>query len=160
MGEGECAGDWILGLPLPGMGMGAAPPIWGVLWAIAGDSLKPNWMFLCAPAGPPFATWPAGALALMVTELLRACSGPPLTMALPRATGGAATGTAGVMFGLPFIGGAFEGLPFWAEEPPTTGGWEPVAISGVDVGFLFAPAAEAYDGAAGAAGVGAGFWFG
>lgn len=46
MGEGECAGDWILGLPLPGMGMGAAPPIWGVLWAIAGDSLKPNWMFL------------------------------------------------------------------------------------------------------------------
>ena len=103
--------------------------------------------------------WPAGALALMVTELLRAWSGPPLTMALPREMGGVATGTAGVKFGRPFKGAAVEGLPFWAEEDPTTtGGWEPVAISGEDVGFLLAPAAEAYDGAAaGAAGVGAGF---
>lgn len=132
--------------------MGAAPPIWGVLWATAGDS-KPNWMFL----GPPFAMWLAGAL--MVTELLRECSGPPFTMALPRATGGVAMGTAGVTLGRPFMGAAAEGLPFWAEEPTTTGGLEPVAISGEDVGFLFAPAAEAYDGAAGAKGVVAGFWF-
>ena len=42
-------------------------------------------------------------------------------------------------------------------DPTTTGVWEPVAISG-DVGFVFAPAAEAYD-AAGALVVVAGFWF-
>ena len=112
MGDGEWAGDWILGLPPPGMGIGAAPPIWGVLWAIAGDSLKPNWIPLGPPTGPPLAMWPAGALALMVTELLRAWSAPPLTMALPRATGGAATGTAGVILGRPFMGAAVEGLPF------------------------------------------------
>lgn len=41
-------------------------------------------------------------------------------------------------------------------DPTTTGVWEPVAISG-DVGFVFAPAAEAYD-AAGALVVVAGFW--
>ncbi len=41
MGEGECAGDGTRGL-LPGIGIGAAPPTWGVLWVIAGDSLNPN----------------------------------------------------------------------------------------------------------------------
>jgi hypothetical protein len=57
--------------------------------------------------------WLAGALALMVTELLRAWSAPPLTIDEPRATGGVATvGTAGGMLGLPFIGAAAEGLPF------------------------------------------------
>lgn len=155
MGEGEWAGDWILGFPLPGIGIGAAPPIWGELWAIAGDSLKPNWMPLGPPTGPP--------LALMVTELLRVWSWAPFTIGLPRATGGTATGTAGVMFGRPVMGAEIEGLPFWGageEDPTTTGGWKPVAGSGEDVGFLFAPAAEAYDGAAaGAAGGCAGFWF-
>lgn len=70
-------------------------------------------------------------------------------IAEPLRTIGAATeGTAGGMFGRPFKGAA-EDFPFWAmgaEEPTTTGGWAPV--SGVDVGFLFAPAAEAYDVAA------------
>lgn len=125
MGEGELAGDGILGLPLPGMGIGAVPPIWGVLWAMAGDSLKPNWMFLWPPTAPPFAMWPAGALALMVTELLRAWSGAPLTTELPRATVGTATGTAGVMLGLPLSGTGPEGVPFCAavaEDPTTTGG--------------------------------------
>lgn len=112
-------------MPLPGMGIGAAPPICGVLWAMAGDSLKPNWMFLWAPAGPPLAMWLAGALALMVTELFWAWSAPPLTTELPRTTGGGpATGTAGVMLGLPFSGGAFVDFPFCAagaDDPTTTG---------------------------------------
>jgi hypothetical protein len=126
MGEGEFAGDGILGFPLPGMGIGAAPPIWGVLWATAGEPSKPNLIESRPPTGPPFAMWLAGALALMVTELFRAWSAaPPLAIELPRATGGAATGIAGVMLGLPFNGGPAEGLPFWAaaaEEPTTTGG--------------------------------------
>lgn len=42
MGEGEWAGDMTLGLPPPGMAIGAAPPVWGVLCETAGDSLKPN----------------------------------------------------------------------------------------------------------------------
>jgi len=99
----------------------------------------------------------------MVTELLRAWSAgvPFATDGGPRATEGVATlGTAGVMGGLPFTEETTGGLPFAAAaaEPTTTGGVEPVAISGVEVGFLVAPAAEAYDGAA-AAGVvvGAGF---
>lgn len=55
----------------PGMGIGAALPVWGVLWAIAGES-KPNWMpDLAPPTGPPLATKLLGALAAMVTELLR-----------------------------------------------------------------------------------------
>lgn len=73
----------------------------------------------------------------------------------------ATAGTAGVMFGRPFTGEA-DDLPFCAavaEDPTTTGGWDPVAISGVDVGFLVAPAAEAYDVAVEAEGVVAGFWF-
>jgi len=154
MGEGECAGDGILWLPLPVIGMGTAPAIWGVPW---GDG-KPNWMFLWLPTGPPFAMWLAGAL--MVTELVWPWLEPPLTMELPRATGGAAEGTAGVTVTVvvppPFSGCCWEA--FWEVlvDPTTTGVWEPVAISG-DVGFVFAPAAEAYD-AAGALVVVAGFW--
>ena len=59
--------------------------------------------------------WLEGALALMVTELLRVCSfAPPFMMALPRTMGGApaTAGTAGVMLGLPFTGDADEDLPF------------------------------------------------
>lgn len=67
-------------------------------------------------------------------------------------------GTAGGMLGRPFTGDA-DDLPFWAtgtEDPTTTGGWDPV--SGADVGFLFAPAAEAYDVAAEAEEDCAGIW--
>jgi hypothetical protein len=149
------------------MGIGTVPPVWGVLCVTAGDSLKPNWIgALLPPTGPPLAMWLEGALAeLMVTELFRACSPAPPFSIEPRTTGGApaTAGTAGVMFGLPFTGDAEAGLPFCAaraEDPTTTGGWDPVAISGVDVGFLVAPAAEAYDVAVEAEGVGAGFEFG
>lgn len=60
--------------------------------------------------------------------------------------------------GRPFTGDGADGFAFCAEEPPTTtGGLDPVAISGVEACFLFAPAAEAYEGAEVAAeGVGAG----
>lgn len=107
--------------------------------------------------------WLEGAFALMVTELLRAWSAAPPFITELRAIGGGpeTAGTAGVMLGLPFTGAVAEGFPFCAvgtEEPTTTGGWEPVALSGVDVGFLVAPAAEAYD-VVGAEGVGAEIWF-
>jgi len=118
---------------------------------------------LLPPTGPPFAIWLEGALALIVTELFRACSPWPPFGIEPRTMGGApaTAGTAGVIFGRPFTGEA-EDLPFWAagaEDPTTTGGWDPVAISGVDVCFLVAPAAEAYDVAVEADGVVAGIWF-
>ena len=54
MGDGECAGEATRGLP-PGIGMGAELPVWGVLWAMAGES-KPNWIpDLAPPTGPPLA---------------------------------------------------------------------------------------------------------
>lgn len=60
-------------------------------------------------------------------------------------------GTAGVIAGRPFRDDGPDGLALCAEEPPTTTGGEglePVAIRGVEAGFLDAPAAEAYEGAA------------
>ncbi len=67
-----------------------------------------------------------------------------------------------MILGLPFTGEA-EDLPFCAagaDDPTTTGGGcDPVAINGDEVGFLFAPAAEAYDVTEEADGAGAGIWF-
>jgi hypothetical protein len=108
--------------------------------------------------------WLAGAL--MVTEPFRVwlllLLDAPLKAETPVTTAGAA-GTAGVMLGRPFTGEAETGFPFcdtWVEAaagPPTTrGGWAPVAVKGVGVGFFVAPAAEAYDGAAVEEEVGAG----
>jgi hypothetical protein len=80
----------------------------------------------------------------MVTELLREWSEEPLG-ALPLAT----AGTAGVTDGFPFTGDVEVLLAFCAgdaEEPTTTGAWEPVATTGAWAGCLFgAPAAEAYE---------------
>ena len=116
---------------------------------------------LAPPTGPPLAMWPWGALPVMVTELLRACSPAAPFKVLRAIAGGTETvGMAGVMLGRPFTGGVAD-LPFWleeAEDPTTTGGWEPAAINGVAVGFLDAPAAEAYDGAEEAEGVVAEIW--
>lgn len=66
-----------------------------------------------------------------------------------------------MMGGRPFTGEGPEDLACCAEEPPTTTGvdWlEPVAIRGVEAGFLDAPAAEAYEGAEAAEEFGAGFF--
>lgn len=111
IGDGD-AGEGILALP-PGIGIGAAPWTWGELCPACGDSVKPN-LGRLTPGTPPFAMWLVGAFALMVTELLRACSpGPPFMAEEPRATGGGPTtvGTAGVIFGRPFTGAA-DVLPF------------------------------------------------
>jgi hypothetical protein len=90
----------------------------------------------------------------MVTEPFRVwLFDAPLMLETPVTTAGAA-GMAGVMLGRPFTGEAETAFPFCdagadAAVPPTTmGGWAPVAVNGVGVGFFVAPAAEAYDGAA------------
>lgn len=64
---------------------------------------------------------------------------------VPCATAG--TGTAGIIFGRPFIGEMeddFAWLEAGADEPAATrGGLDPVATTGVEDGFFPAPAAEA-----------------
>lgn len=102
-----------------------------------------------------------GPLAVIVTELLREWSAPPLTAAFECATAGAPTtaGTAGMIVGfVPFMGVAEAVLACCCDgiADPTTGGWDPFAITGVAAGFLEAPAAEAYDAVDEAVGVGAG----
>lgn len=95
-------------------------------------------------------------MALIVTELFRLCS---LAAPLWTTVGTAETGMAGVTLGRPFTGGTVEGLPLCgarAEEPTTTGGLTPPAIT---PGFFDAPAAEAYDGAAVEEEFGAEIWF-
>lgn len=91
----------------------------------------------------------------MVTELFRSW---PLVAAV-----GPVVGRAGVIAWRPFTGDADEGFPCcWppdAEEPTTTGGrFDPAALNGVAMGFLAAPAAEAYDVVEGALGFCAGVW--
>ncbi len=80
-----------------------------------------------------------------MTELLRLCSDWPFTVEVPCATAG--TGTAGIMFGRPFIGDTEDDFAWFevgADEPAaTTGGFDPVATTGVDDSFFTAPAAEA-----------------
>ena len=100
---------------------------------MTGES-KPNWMLALEPppTAPPFAMWPEGLLALMVTEDFLAWSEAPFRLE-PWTTAG--FGTAGAMLGRPFTGEAEGAFPFCAaaapEEPTTTGGLVvPAAISG------------------------------
>lgn len=94
---------------------------------MAGES-KPNWMLdLAPPTGPPLAKL-LGALAAMVTELLRAWSVlEPLRLEVPRAT----AGTAGVTAGLPFTGDDEAPFAFCAEaDEEEAPGWGPEATIG------------------------------
>lgn len=157
MGAGECAGEVMRGLPV-GIGMGLEPARCGVLWAMAGEESKPKRIpGLAPPTGPPFPKWPLRPFG-MVTEDFRSWPGPPL-MELPWTTAGApaaTVGTAGGIERLPFTGetdAVFACCVAGADEPTTTGGGlDPVAINGVEPGFLVAPAALAYDEAEGTAG--------
>lgn len=159
MGAGEAAGEGTLPWVPPGMGMGADVPVWGVLCDGAGEDSKPNWMPAFAPpTGPPFATYELGPLAAMVTELLREWSEEPLGV-LPLAT----AGTAGVTDVFPFTGDVEVLLAFCAgdaEEPTTTGAWEPDVTRGACTGCFGAPAAEAYEAVVAELVAGMGFcWF-
>lgn len=85
----------------------------------------------------------------MLTDPLRLWSAEsPFRLEVPLAM----VGTAGGMDWRPFTGEE----ACWveaeaAEEPATEGGLAPVTTSGVEAGFLVAPAAEAYEGAVEAA---------
>lgn len=127
-----------LGFP-PGMGIGAALPVSGVLCVGAGE-LKPNWMpGLVPPTVPPLGAKLFGPLEAIVTELCREC-----------ATVGTAEDAADLPLPFPFTG---AGEAAWAfceevveavaaeEEPTTTLGWEADAAA---VALIFdAPAPEA-----------------
>lgn len=113
------------------MAIGAEPGC-GELWEAAGESWKPNWMFFGADA-------PLGPLE-RVTEGLRECTSP-LALEVPWATAGVAAGTegtAGMMDGRPFSGVLEDDFACCGTEAD-----DPVATTGVDTGFLTAPAAEA-----------------
>lgn len=108
-----------LGLP-PGIAIGAEPGC-GELWDAAGESWKPNWIFLGAEA-------PLGPFA-RVTEGSRAWDSP-LALEVPWATAGDAAetgGTAGMMDGRPFSGEVEDDFAWCGAEAD-----DPVATTGVD----------------------------